>query len=86
MLTSEQHAKLETELAGYRDDFIQQLDDYSGINPKAFKQYADHYKVLRNWYRKAIAEGKIRPRAPTNGKEQAEVEAVRAIFRKKTTS
>ncbi len=28
---------------------IARLDDYAHIKPKKFKEYADHYRVLRNW-------------------------------------
>lgn len=62
-LTPTEYEKCKVEFDGYCDSLIQDLDNYSGTNPKKFRQYSDHVKVLRTFYRNGIRDGRIHPTA-----------------------
>lgn len=39
--------------------WIERLADFSTTNPKLFKNYKEHGRVLRSWRKKAIEQGKV---------------------------
>lgn len=57
-MEEEKHKKLIQDFGiGKIQEMLERLDEYADINPKRFKQYADHATVIRKWLRQEPAEG-----------------------------
>lgn len=51
-LGKEKYEKLIQDFGGAKiQEMLERLDEYADINPKRFKQYADHATVIRKWLR-----------------------------------
>lgn len=66
-LTAAEHGKLSAKLTGLLNGYIDRLDRYAGVNPKKFKQYVDHYKVILTWHSNDVRDGKAPDINPPTG-------------------